>query len=89
MLHINGGGEAPVFEEESAQRGLEYYEDELHPALIDVDNDGRLDLAMSRLRGGSKFEFYFQAADHQFGMIDQAESGVDIERAWAHAVVRH
>ncbi|MCA9513604.1 MAG: VCBS repeat-containing protein, partial [Myxococcales bacterium] len=58
MLHYNQGGPDWKFSEESKARGLEYYEDELHPALMDVDNDGRLDFAMSRLRGGSKWELY-------------------------------
>lgn len=81
MLHVNPGGEpgsARVFTEESMQRGLEYYEDELHPVFVDVDNDGRLDLAVSRLRGGSKWEVYLQTADKKFGKRTWAESGVDI-----------
>ncbi|PKN58530.1 MAG: hypothetical protein CVU56_05475 [Deltaproteobacteria bacterium HGW-Deltaproteobacteria-14] len=81
LLHYNqGAGVTPRFTEESAARGLEYYEDELHPALVDVDGDGRLDFAMSRLRGGSKWEFYFQQADQNFHKATWAESGVDIER---------
>ena len=81
MLHVNPGG-APgaerVFGEESAERGLEYYEDELHPVLVDVDLDGRLDLAMSRLRGGSKWEVYLQSAAQHFDMEPWEGSGVDI-----------
>jgi len=81
MLHYNQGpGISPRFTEESAARGLEYYEDELHPALVDVDRDGRLDFAMSRLRGGSKFEFYFQGSDQNFHKTTYEESGIDIER---------
>ena len=79
MLHYNQGPDVtPRFTEESAARGLEYYEDELHPALVDVDGDGRLDFAMSRLRGGSKWEFYFQQADQNFHKATYEESGVDI-----------
>jgi hypothetical protein len=81
MLHTNPGGEpgaARVFGEESAERGLEYYEDELHPVLVDVDLDGRLDLAVSRLRGGSKWELYLQGADKMFEQQSQSDSGVDI-----------
>ncbi len=83
MLHYNQGTDANgvvMFSEESAERGLEYYEDELHPALVDIDNDGRLDIAMSRLRGGSKWEAYLQGADGTFGMLTSTDSGVDIER---------
>ena len=81
LLHYNQGpGISPRFTEESAARGLEYYEDELHPALVDVDQDGRLDFAMSRLRGGSKFEFYLQGQDQSFHKATWAESGVDIAR---------
>ncbi len=80
MLHVNQGGGEWKFTEESSQRGLEYYEDELHPALIDIDNDGLLDLAMSRLRGGSKWELYLQNASHNFEMKTYADSGVDITR---------
>lgn len=81
MLHVNPGGEpgtARVFGEESAERGLEYYEDELHPVLVDIDLDGRLDLAVSRLRGGSKWEVYLQGADQKFVQQTQSDSGVDI-----------
>ncbi|MFT7580846.1 MAG: hypothetical protein ACI9MR_002520, partial [Myxococcota bacterium] len=78
MLHYNQGD--GTFSEESAARGLEYNEDELHPALIDVDNDGRLDFAMSRLRGEGKWEFYNQADDGNFVQRTHAESGVDIGR---------
>jgi len=83
MLHVNPSG-APgsprVFSEESAERGLEYYEDELHPVLVDIDLDGRLDLAVSRLRGGSKWEVYLQREDKTFAKQSWAGSGVDIER---------
>lgn len=81
MLHVNPGG-APgserVFGEESAERGLEYYEDELHPVFVDIDLDGRLDLAVSRLRGGSKWEAYLQSVDQHFDKEPWEGSGVDI-----------
>lgn len=80
MLHYNQGGPDWKFTEESKARGLQYYEDELHPALIDVDNDGRLDFAISRLRGGSKWELYLQQASQKFRMLSYAETGVDITR---------
>lgn len=83
MLHYNqlaDPGAALSFTEESNARGLEYYEDELHPALVDIDNDGRLDFAMSRLRRGSKWEMYFQRPDGTFAKATWADSGVDIER---------
>ncbi len=81
MLHVNPGGNAGgerVFGEESFERGLEYYEDELHPVLVDIDLDGRLDLAVSRLRGGSKWEIYLQSAEQRFVKQTQVDSGVDI-----------
>lgn len=78
MLHVNQGD--GTFTEESAQRGLQYAEDELHPVLVDVDHDGRLDFAMSRLRGGTKWELYLQTDGGLFDMKSYAESGVDIER---------
>ncbi len=81
MLHVNPGGapgSARAFSEESAEHGLEYYEDELHPVLVDVDLDGRLDLAVSRLRGGSKWEVYLQGTDQKFTKRSWADSGVDI-----------
>ncbi len=83
MLHVNPGGEpgSPrAFTEESAAHGLEYYEDELHVFFIELDGDGRLDLAVSRLRGGSKQEFYLQGADGRFAMKSWTETGVDIAR---------
>jgi hypothetical protein len=78
MLHINQGD--GTFTEESAIRDLEYYEDELHPVLVDIDQDGRLDLAMSRLRGGTKWRMYFQRPDGSFSLQTVPGSGVDIER---------
>jgi hypothetical protein len=86
MLHVNPGGapgSARVFTEESAARGLEYYEDELHVFFVELDGDGRLDLAVSRLRGGSKQEFYLQGSDGRFAMRSWADSGVNIERPGA------
>ncbi len=86
LLHVNPGG-APgalrTFGEESAERGLEYYEDELHPYFVDIDNDGRLDMAVSRLRGGSKQEFYLQDSLQRFVKRTWEETGVDIERPGA------
>lgn len=81
MLHVNPGGEpgsARVFGEESFERGLEYYEDELHPVFVDIDLDGRLDLAVSRLRGGSKWEVYLQSDAKRFVKQSRGDSGVDI-----------
>lgn len=80
MLHVNQGPPDYRFTEESAARGLEYYEDELHPVWVDVDNDGRLDLAMSRLRGGSKWRLYLQTEDQRFSLLPVADTGVDISR---------
>jgi hypothetical protein len=86
LLHVNPGPVATgtrVFGEESAERGLEYYEDELHPFFVDIDNDGKLDLAVSRLRGGSKQEFYLQTQVKRFQRQTWIDSGVDIERPGA------
>lgn len=80
MLHVNQGPPGYAFTEESFERGLEYYEDELHPVMVDVDNDGRLDLAMSRLRGGSKWRLYFQQDDAVFALQEVEPTGVDISR---------
>jgi len=92
MLHINQGN--ATFTEESAERGLEYTEDELHPVLVDVDQDGRLDLGMSRLRcyeedrrppqlpeDHCRFELYLQeASGGTFAMIPNEDTGIDIRR---------
>ena len=78
MLHVNQGGSQPVFSEESAARGLQYAEDELHPIFVDVNNDGLLDLAMSRLRD-SNWELYFQL-DGDFHRQAYAGTGVEISR---------
>ena len=59
---------------------LEYYEDELHPVMVDIDNDGRLDLSMSRLRGGSKWRMYFQNEANRFEMQTVADTGIDVQR---------
>lgn len=78
LLFVNQGGGAS-FTEESRERGLEYAEDELHPALVDIDQDGRMDLAMSRLRN-TRMEFYLQSDDHRFARQSYAVTGVDITR---------
>lgn len=92
MLHVNQGD--GTFTEESAARGLEYAEDELHPVLVDVDNDGRLDLGMSRLRCSwedrprppqipedhCRWELYLQTPAGIFDQISNQDTGVDIRR---------
>jgi len=93
LLHINPGGapgSARVFGEASADKGLLYNEDELFPVLVDVDQDGRLDLAVSRLRRPSNgtlrdawdgnFLLYLQSADGTFAPQPLADAGVDISR---------
>lgn len=79
MLHVNRQTEGQTFTEESAERGLLYAEDELHPFWVDVDNDGRLDLAVSRLRE-TNFELYLQKADGTYDHQSYAESGIEVER---------
>ncbi|MFO0745636.1 MAG: CRTAC1 family protein [Myxococcota bacterium] len=95
MLHVNPGG-APgserIFGEESFARGLLYNEDELFPVWVDLDQDGRLDLAVSRLRrpsdadGGprdpwdGKWLFYHQTAEQKFAAQAIADVGVDVDR---------
>ena len=76
LLWVNEGGS---FTEESQQRGLEWAEDEIHPHFVDVDQDGRMELAMSRLRN-TKMEFYAPTADGNFVRQDYATTGVDIGR---------
>jgi hypothetical protein len=78
LLWINQGRDVP-FDEQSLARGLEYAEDEIHPAMVDVDHDGRLDLVMSRLRQ-TKLEAYRQTEAGTYVRLDYAESGVDITR---------
>ncbi|MCC6625093.1 MAG: CRTAC1 family protein [Deltaproteobacteria bacterium] len=93
LLHMNPGGApgaARLFGEESAARGLLYNEDELFPVLVDVDQDGRLDLAVSRLRipsnGVKRDEWdgnlllYLQDDAGVFEPQPLADSGVDISR---------
>jgi len=76
LLFVNqGGGES--FTEESLSRGLEYAEDELHPKWVDIDQDGLVELAMSRLRR-TKMEFYLQTPEHRFERQAYETTGVDI-----------
>jgi hypothetical protein len=78
LLFVNqGGGES--YTEESLERGLEYAEDELHPAFVDVDQDGLAELVMSRLRN-TQLEMYLQSADHTFARQPYETTGVDISR---------
>jgi hypothetical protein len=78
LLWVNQGGGAS-FTEESLERGLEYAEDELHPVFVDIDQDGRVELAMSRLRE-TRMEFYYQTAEHTFDRQAYDVTGVDITR---------
>jgi len=93
-LHMNPGGApgaARVFTEESAAHGLLYNEDELIPAFVDVNQDGRLDLAVSRLRRPAapepprdpwdgNFLFYFQKENGTFAPQSLADTGIDLAR---------
>ncbi len=79
LLFVNPG-DGTAFAEESRVRGLEWAEDEIHAAWVDVDQDGRLDLAVSRLRGGTKLELYRQGDDQVFVRQAQATTGIDIAR---------
>ena len=83
MLWVNDG--AGAFTEESLERGLLWDEDELHPFFVDIDQDGRPDLAMSRLRGANnarptQMEFYLQNANARFDLQPASRTGVEISR---------
>lgn len=76
LLWVNENGQ---FTEESQQRGLEWAEDEIHPHFVDVDMDGRMELAMSRLRN-TRMEFYAPTEDGRFVRQSYETTGVDISR---------
>lgn len=75
QLLINGGeSEGFTFENQWLARGLPFNEGDIDGALIDFDNDGRLDISLSR---ESKYEGGYTTPDQKswFGLMHQQPSG--------------
>lgn len=75
QLLINGGDEQGYrFENQWLARGLPFNEGDIDGALIDFDNDGRLDISLSRER---KYEGGFSEIEQKawFGLMRQREDG--------------
>jgi hypothetical protein len=71
MLLLNRGG---TFEDVTASRGLPFNEGDIDAAAIDFDNDGRVDLSVTR---DKKYEGAYSAADQKawLGLFRQREDG--------------
>jgi enediyne biosynthesis protein E4 len=75
QLLINGGASANfTFNNEFLDRNLEFNEGDIDAAMVDYDNDGRLDLAVTRT---DKYEANFAGAEQKgwFGLFRQNADG--------------
>jgi len=75
VLLINGGPAAGyAFENRFLDRGLPFNEGDVDGAMVDFDNDGRMDLSMSR---DKKYEGAYSAIDQKswFGLMHQLADG--------------
>ena len=75
QLLVNGGPTAGyTFSNEFLARGLPFNEGDVDGAMVDFDNDGRLDLSISR---DAKYEGGYAAIDQQawFGLMHQEPDG--------------
>jgi hypothetical protein len=77
LLFVNRGD--GTFAEEGLERGLEYREDEKHVSWVDVDCNGRLDLAATGFRNDEEngWRLYLQSDAHLLVLQDDASTGVD------------
>jgi len=75
QLLINGGPAAGyAFTNEFLERGLPFNEGDVDGAMVDFDNDGRMDLSVSR---DKKYEPAYNTIDQQswFGLLHQQPDG--------------
>jgi len=75
QLLINQGPDGDyAFVNEFLERGLPFNEGDVDAATVDFDNDGRLDLSLSR---DSKYESSYSSGDQKswFGLMHQLEDG--------------
>jgi len=75
QLLVNGGkGKAFAFENQFLDRGLPYNEGDIDAAIVDFDNDGRLDLSLTRT---DKYEAAYTDPEQKgfFGLFRQGEDG--------------
>lgn len=75
QLLVNGGADGGfAFENQWLARGLPFNEGDVDGALLDFDNDGRLDISISR---DSKYESGYPDAEQKswFGLLRQLDSG--------------
>ncbi len=77
LLFVNRGD--GTFSEESQERGLSWREDEKHPSWVDIDHDGRLDLAITGFRDEEVnwLAVYHQDESGQFTFLGPDETGLD------------
>ena len=75
QLLVNGGPDAGyAFTNEFLARGLPFNEGDVDGAMVDFDNDGRMDLSVSR---DKKYEGNYNTIDQQswFGLLHQQPDG--------------
>jgi enediyne biosynthesis protein E4 len=75
QLLVNGGkGKSFAFENQFLDRGLPYNEGDIDAAIVDFDNDGRLDLSLTRT---DKYEAAYTDPEQKgfFGLFRQGEDG--------------
>jgi hypothetical protein len=78
LVFVNQGPPDYRFEAAREELGLRYREDEKHVAMVDVDADGLLDVAITGFRNPAEntLDLYLQTGEHRFELADPATTGV-------------
>jgi hypothetical protein len=81
-IYINDGD--GNYTDEAATRGIYYRETHSNPTLLDVDNDGDLDLFITSVYGGRDSDLYLNDGNGVFSLANY-ESGAIIRGGWGAA----
>lgn len=86
QLLVNGGkAKSFAFENQFLDRGLPYNEGDIDGATVDFDNDGRLDLALTRT---DKYEANYSSPEQKgyFGLFRQNDDGTFVSLGLASGI---
>ena len=78
-------GEGGTWTNEADARGIVYHETHSNPSLLDIENDGDLDLAITEVYDGRPTDLYINDGAGVFTQVLE-ESGVTQEGGWGSAV---